>query len=262
MEAAVREEVGAYWSGTLGLPTDELHRAKVKVVPARTGNDGVVLLRIGLACVVVVEQEHVDRTSAVVASLDPDAVFNRATALSLAGADAEVHGPSWHGYVDRLGFRGLRARDVERLDPTDRRLVTLRDDSGQTEWREAGFPLEPSTADSARSAFYGLSVEGVLVAAGNLADRLPSARLVPARVLPSGRALVALQAAMGLLVLWIVVFIWTWLGMWSLEPDRYPDASAWWRHYALPRAAQALGPALVFGAVTGLLVGRALRRRT
>ena len=70
-----------------------------------------------------------------------------------------------------------------------------------------------------------------------------------------------MQVSAGLLVLWIVLFIWTWIGMWSVEPDRYPDASAWWRHYALLRAAQALGPGLVLGVATGLLVGRALRRR-
>ena len=69
-----------------------------------------------------------------------------------------------------------------------------------------------------------------------------------------------LRVALGLFVFWVVVFTWTWLGMWSLEPDRYPDASAWWRHFALPRAAQALLPGLVLGAVAGILVGRALRR--
>lgn len=170
MEAAVQDEVDAYWSGALGLPADELHQSEVKVVAAGNGDDGVVLLRLGPACVVVVEQEHVDGTSAAVASLDPDAVFNRTTALALAGADAEVHGPSWHGYVDRLSFSGLDAQDVERLDPADRRLVALRNECGVAQWREAGFPMEPSTDDPARCAFYGLSVDGVLVAAGNLTD--------------------------------------------------------------------------------------------
>lgn len=50
--------------------------------------------------------------------------------------------------------------------------------------------------------------------------------------------------------------------MWSLQPGRYPDASAWLRHYALPRGVQALLPALVLGEVTGILVGTALRWRT
>jgi hypothetical protein len=81
-------------------------------------------------------------------------------------------------------------------------------------------------------------------------------------VLPRGRGLAALQVAAGLLVVWIVVFIWTWVGMWSVQRDRYPDASAWWRHYALARVVQALLPALVLGAVTGILVGTALRGRT
>jgi hypothetical protein len=69
-----------------------------------------------------------------------------------------------------------------------------------------------------------------------------------------------LQVVVGLLAIWIV-FLWTWVGMWSLEPDRYSDASAWWRDYALPRAAQALVPALILGVATGLLAGSALRRR-
>jgi hypothetical protein len=64
----------------------------------------------------------------------------------------------------------------------------------------------------------------------------------------------------GLLVFWIVVFTWTWAGMWWLAPGRYPEASAWWRHYVVPRAAEALLPAVVLAVAAGLLVGRASRR--
>ena len=170
MEPAARREIDAYLSAAFGLPTEALHRPEVHVVPAATGDDGVVLFRIGLACVVVVEQEQIAATSAVVAALDPQAAFDRAVARTLAGDGAEVQGPAWHGYVDRSGFRGCRPADVERLDPADPRLLALRRACPLTEWGEAGFPMKPATADPARAAFYGISVDGELVAAGNLTD--------------------------------------------------------------------------------------------
>lgn len=72
---------------------------------------------------------------------------------------------------------------------------------------------------------------------------------------------IALQAGVALVVVWIFVFTWVWLGTWSMKPDQYPDATSWWADYALPRAAQALVPAIPLAAAMGLLVGRILRGR-
>jgi len=171
VDPAVRREVDEYLSAAFGLSIHTLHRPGVNVVPAATGDDGVFLYRIGPACVVVVEEEHVDAAAAIVASLDSDAVFSRKPARSLAGDASSVHGPSWHGYLSRLEPHRADVLDVERLDPEDRRLLVLRDGCGTAEWSEAGFPVDTSTSGTAAwRASYGVAVGGEIVAAGNMTD--------------------------------------------------------------------------------------------
>ena len=55
-------------------------------------------------------------------------------------------------------------------------------------------------------------------------------------------------------------FLWVWIGQWSLPPDKYPDASTWWREFALPRAAQGLLLGLPLGAVVAGLAYRLTKR--
>lgn len=91
--------------------------------------------------------------------------------------------------------------------------------------------------------------------------RVPTRRCQPGDV-HWGKALSRLAAAgAALLVLWVVVFLWVWLGMWSLPPDRYADAATWWRAFVLPRAARALVVAVPLAALIGWLTNHTLSSR-
>jgi ABC-type Fe3+ transport system permease subunit len=56
--------------------------------------------------------------------------------------------------------------------------------------------------------------------------------------------------------LWIVAFLWVFVGQWSAGPNDHDNATEWWRDFALPRAAWSL----LVGVPLALLAGGAVRR--
>lgn len=62
----------------------------------------------------------------------------------------------------------------------------------------------------------------------------------------------------GAVALSVVVFIWFWLGLWSIPPDAYRDSWEWWDRYALPRCLQALPVAMPVAILLGWLIYRKL----
>ena len=137
---------------------------------AEPDRNGIMLLRLDESCVVAVGDDDVAAVREELRGLDPADVFTAHMARRLAGADAAVHGPSWHGYVTPRTFRGAPDPAVVRLDPADRRLTNFLRAAGQAGWAESGFPREPGAASRATTAFFGLLDEGDLVAAGNMTE--------------------------------------------------------------------------------------------
>ena len=62
----------------------------------------------------------------------------------------------------------------------------------------------------------------------------------------------------GAAALYVIVFGWFWLGLWSVRPDAYRDNWEWWDRYALPRCLQALLVALPASVLIGWLIYRKL----
>jgi hypothetical protein len=75
------------------------------------------------------------------------------------------------------------------------------------------------------------------------------------------RVRIAVEAAAAVLVGTLVVFLWVSIGMWSVEPVRYPDAARWWRNFLLPPAAEALLVSVPAAAAAAFTIGQLLRTR-
>jgi hypothetical protein len=73
----------------------------------------------------------------------------------------------------------------------------------------------------------------------------------------------AVAAALGAFVatMWLVAFIWVWIGQWSVGPSRYADAGEWWRKFALPRAGWSLVIGVPVGCAVGVVVLRCIVRQ-
>lgn len=67
-----------------------------------------------------------------------------------------------------------------------------------------------------------------------------------------------MACAVAVVCLFIFLFGWFWLGLWSLPPDRYEHSVEWWNDYALPRVVQALPFAVAGAAIVGWLTFLAL----
>jgi GNAT superfamily N-acetyltransferase len=169
MDRAVKNSVDEYWAGRFGLGVAALGQAEVWIVPARTGEDGVALFRIGPSCVVVVVESAIEATRARLRGLPPDTAFSREVAARLIGDAGLAHGPSWHGYASKSSFHGHPDEHVERLEVSDPRFTALRNESGLADWAEGGFPLNPS-ATNPTDVFYGYVAQGQIVAAGNMTE--------------------------------------------------------------------------------------------
>jgi hypothetical protein len=102
------------------------------------------------------------RAVAVPASTPPGHLFTASACAKIAGAgEAQILGPSWHGFTDAGHFRPAVAGAGRRLDRGDRLLAGLREACGEAEWAEGGF-ADPD------GVMYGIKEDGRLATAGNL----------------------------------------------------------------------------------------------
>jgi hypothetical protein len=102
------------------------------------------------------------RAAAVLASTPPGHLFTAGTCATIAGvAEAEVLGPSWHGFTDAAHFTPAVPGAGRLLDRADRLLAGLRQACGEAAWAEGGF-ADPD------GVLYGIEQDGRLAAAGNL----------------------------------------------------------------------------------------------
>jgi GNAT superfamily N-acetyltransferase len=158
------------WAEVLGCGVGKLRRPGVHLVPGGPrlqGLERVYLVRLGEATLVCTPPAVRDRTAAVLGGLSPAEAFRADTCARLAGTvPSQVHGPSWHGFVDPAHL----SRPVEgrgRRLPADHPLLTeLRHACGDDDWAEGGFFFGEDLEEEA--LVYGIEEQGRLVAAGNL----------------------------------------------------------------------------------------------
>lgn len=68
-------------------------------------------------------------------------------------------------------------------------------------------------------------------------------------------------AGAAVFILLVAIFLWVWIGMWSLPPGRYSGAATWWTDFVLPRAAEALLVAVPLAALIGWLTNHVVSSR-
>ena len=177
--AALEEAVDRAWADALGCEVEQLHTPGAHLVPGGPrllGHDVVYLARVGAATLVYCPQhvrEHARSVLAVVPlGWDEHATTagdddDRAMCARIAGVrPEEVHGPSWHGFVDAGHLvGGVHARG-RRLPPDHPLLTELRHACGDDDWAEGGFFFGDDLEDQA--LVYGIEEGDRLVAAGNL----------------------------------------------------------------------------------------------
>ncbi len=158
------------WAQTLGCDVRLLRRAGVHLVPGGArlqGLAGVYMVRIDDAVLACCPLSVREQAETVLAGRSPAEAFRADTCARLAGAvPSQVHGPSWHGFVDPAHL----VRPVEgrgRRLATDHPLLTeLRHACGDDDWAEGGFFFGDDLEEEA--IVYGIEERGRLVAAGNL----------------------------------------------------------------------------------------------
>ena len=159
------------WAEALGCDVGLLRRPGVHLVPGGTrlqGLERVYLARIGDATLVSCPPSVRARAESVLAGLSPAAAFRADTCARLARTvPSQVHGPSWHGFVDPAHVLTPVEGRGRRL-PTDHPLLTeLRHACGDDDWAEGGFYFGDDLEEEA-VLVYGIEEQGRLVAAGNL----------------------------------------------------------------------------------------------
>ncbi len=98
--------------------------------------------------------------AAVLASTPPGHLFTAGACARIAG-EAQILGPSWHGFTDAGHFTPAVPGAGRRLDRGDPLLAGLREACGEAEWAEGGF-ADPD------GVLYGIEEDSRLAAAGNL----------------------------------------------------------------------------------------------
>lgn len=163
----IEDVVDPFWSGTLGIERDALHRPGVHVVGDAPGltHDRTFLLRIEDTCVVAVPEHRRSAVEEMIDGRSADEVFDRAFAGRCDLRGGPVLGPAWHGYVDRSSFRPVPPDvPVRRVGGTEADAIErLRSAVAPDEWSEGGFVPLP---DATWGSFDGSE----LVALGNMTD--------------------------------------------------------------------------------------------
>jgi GNAT superfamily N-acetyltransferase len=169
----LEDVVDAAWGELLGCEPALLHTRGTHLVAGGkelAGREAVLMFRITGATLVYCPEWLRDRAMDVVAETRPEAAFGVTLCARIADvAESEVHGPAWHGFVDRARFAtargGAGAGDGHRVDRHDSLLDELRRACGDADWGEGGFFDDATAFDDVR---YAIEEDGRLVAAGNL----------------------------------------------------------------------------------------------
>ena len=154
----------AAWADVLGCDARLLGEPGAHLVPGGAplrDRNGVYMARVGAAVLVYCPGRLRPRAAAVLASTPPGHLFTTGACARIAGVgEAQILGPSWHGFTDAGHFRPAVPGAGRRLDRGDPLLAGLREACGEAEWAEGGF-ADPD------GVLYGIEEDG-LVAAGNL----------------------------------------------------------------------------------------------
>jgi GNAT superfamily N-acetyltransferase len=165
LEAAV----DAAWGELLGCSPDLFHAPGAHLVPGGeelAGRERVLMFRVDVATLVYCPERLRGRAASLIAETPPDDAFGVALCARIADVtESEVHGPAWHGFVDRARFVPAGGGDGRRLDRHDPLFDELRRACGDDDWSEGGFFEEATAFDDVR---YAIEEEGRLVAAGNM----------------------------------------------------------------------------------------------
>lgn len=158
------------WAQALGCDVRLLSRPGVHLVPGGErlqGLSGVYAARLGDATLVYCPPAVRDRAEAVLAGTSPAEAFRAETCALLAGVTtSQVHGPSWHGFVDPAHLLHPVEARGRRLAADHPLLTELRQACGDDDWAEGGFFFGEDLEEEA--VVYGIQELGILVAAGNL----------------------------------------------------------------------------------------------
>jgi acetyltransferase (GNAT) family protein len=153
------------WAEALGCDRQLLAEPGWHMVPGGAGlrdRNAVYMAGMRAAVLVYCPGRLRPRAAAVLASTPPGHLFTAGTCATIAGVDeAQVFGPSWHGFTDAGHFTPAVPGVGRRLDRDDRLLAGLRQACREAAWAEGGF-ADPG------GVLYGIEQDGRLAAAGNL----------------------------------------------------------------------------------------------
>lgn len=166
----VRVLVDAEWESRLGVDRSVLRSGGVHVVVADLGANDAMSFLLDETCIIVVPADEVDAARAALHGLDAQAAFTSDALRMLVGLDAQVDGPSWHGYANGRSSRGTVDVAAQPVDLDDTSLLAFLERHDLADWAESGFPRDPGSADPETTLFYVLRENGRVVAAGNMTE--------------------------------------------------------------------------------------------
>jgi RimJ/RimL family protein N-acetyltransferase len=145
-----------------------LRSGGVHVVVADLGVNDAMSFLLDETCIIVVAAAEVEATRAALDGYDAQTAFTADALRLLVGLDAQVDGPSWHGYATGQSFRGTADASAELVDGDDSSLLAFLKRNDVADWAEGGFPRDPGLADPETTRFWVLREDGHVVAAGNM----------------------------------------------------------------------------------------------
>jgi GNAT superfamily N-acetyltransferase len=153
------------WAGALGCGAQLPAEPGAHLIPGGPGLRGlrgIYMASVGPAVFVYCHDQLQSRAAAVMAAVPAGELFTARTCATITGlTERDIHGPSWHGFIDAAHFTPAVPPRGNRLDRADPLLAGLRISCGEEEWAEGGFADPDAIA-------YGIEEHGRLVAAGNL----------------------------------------------------------------------------------------------
>jgi GNAT superfamily N-acetyltransferase len=163
-DGELQAAAAAAWAEALGCDLRLLGEPGAHMVPGGAwlrGRNAVYMAGVRAAVLVYCPGRLRPRAAAVLASTPPGHLFTPGACARIAGVgEAQILGPSWHGFTDAGHFTPAVPGAGRRLDHGDPLLAGLREACGEAEWAEGGF-ADPD------GVLYGIEEDG-LAAAGNL----------------------------------------------------------------------------------------------
>lgn len=170
MEEHVRALVDTEWEARLGVERSVLRSGGVHVVAAGLGANDAMSFLLDETCIVVVPADEVESATAALAGLEARAAFTADALRTLVGSDAQVDGPSWHGYADARSFLGTADDSAQPVDGDETTLLAFLDGNHLADRAESGFPRVVCSADPETTRFWIFREDDRVVAAGNMTD--------------------------------------------------------------------------------------------